>query len=628
MWLPGFDHRPNGPDVDPASDSVLNPSRWITQNLPASQQVTPGNRMNTVHCCLIPAGLHRGEVLVWDGNLTQYGTRAYQPWSIVNPYWPAPNPNLWPGQASQQNQYRFHNATIAMPAGMGELFCAGQAWLADGRLFVAGGTKQYPIQTNTNGWTQGVWEGTRLVYQWDHAAQPGYPFGRWYRMADLEMDRWYPTVTYDGTAAHRAIVIGGTSMVPGSNPPTMAMINSYEVARPNFNAPTPSLPVSPNDFDRKFAPAAPTWGTPPIPPATSDRQYWGPVFNGWHGFGDYPRTHVLGFLDPISAQGGGTAPRMFVSGFLTWGIRWAHDKTTDAAFSVAQGFDLGQMPGASFDWAARYATSLLMPAPIGGIGNQVVRIGGERIGVTNFASNLVETVNVQTSPSTWQTGAMPNMAEERFYANVVMLPNGNLFAVGGQKGPPGQEVYQLVPELFDGVSWKPMAPHVAPRDYHSTAILLPDARVFVCGGENRSVGGGTDYQIWEPPYFHYAYGSEPPTGIKVQDATTGTIVLETQIPGMAYNHDYRVTWDTGVEPGITVQQVVLVRPMALTHHDDGGQRLVRLLAWDDGEAVPGTVGNLVFRSPASVRHAPLGWWMLFVVTSSGRPSLAYWVNLG
>lgn len=110
-----FDHVPNGPSVHPASDSIANPGRWITMNVPPAQQVTPGQRLNTVHVCLIPAGVHRGEVLVWDGNLTQYGTRAYQPWSIVNPYWPANNPNFWPGQTTPQ--YRFHNATVAMPAG-------------------------------------------------------------------------------------------------------------------------------------------------------------------------------------------------------------------------------------------------------------------------------------------------------------------------------------------------------------------------------------------------------------------------------------------------------------------------------------------------------------------------------
>ena len=51
--------------------------------------------------------------------------------------------------------------------------------------------------------------------------------------------------------------------------------------------------------------------------------------------------------------------------------------------------------------------------------------------------------------------------------------------------------------------------------------------------------------------------------------------------------------------------------------------MVRLNAWDDGED-----HSVVFQSPASILHAPPGWWMLFLLTSEGRPSLAYWVNLG
>jgi hypothetical protein len=153
FWVVGFNHLPDNTGysaplpVDPASASMplATPNLWITRNLPPAQQVppnVPGQGMNTVHVCLIPAGVHRGEVLVWDGNLTNYGVRAWQPWSIVNPYWPSPNPNLWPGQTTPQ--YRFHNGLLQMPTGQGELFCAGQCWMADGRLLVAGGTNSYP----------------------------------------------------------------------------------------------------------------------------------------------------------------------------------------------------------------------------------------------------------------------------------------------------------------------------------------------------------------------------------------------------------------------------------------------------------------------------------------------------
>lgn len=97
VWQPASDHKASGTEVQ--LDPLLSQSgglsqSWITEN-PATQggaPVTPGQRFQAIHACLVPSGVHRGEVLVWDGNLTNYGARTHQPWAIVNPYWPAPNP--------------------------------------------------------------------------------------------------------------------------------------------------------------------------------------------------------------------------------------------------------------------------------------------------------------------------------------------------------------------------------------------------------------------------------------------------------------------------------------------------------------------------------------------------------
>jgi len=636
QWNVSFDHVPNGPEVHPSSDSITNPSQWFTLNPPVGLPGYPPPHlgMNTVHVCLIPSGVHRGEVLVWDGNLTNLGTRAFQPWSIVNPYWPAPNPNFWPGQAG--TQYRFHNGLIALttgPNGQGELFCAGQCWMPDGRLLVAGGTKRYPIQT-------GDWfEGARHVWQWDHKpVLPAHPFGRWFQMADLEVDRWYPTVTYDGTTGTPgtpgtpgAIVIGGTNWTSTN---LTQPVNSYELVRIAFDAqPIPALLPQPNSFDQKPSvtqpgvASVPAWPAPHITPPPSRRQYWGQIlpfpFPRPAAFDDYPRVHVLGILDSIPS--GGTSPRLFVSGFHGWGMRWAHDASRDPstfALPPGVGLDIGQFP-ANNDARVQYATSLLLPGAINGKSTTVARIGGDRtnVGPSNVVE-LVETVNVTTPPgSSWQT--IPTMNYHRHYGNVVILPTGDLFAIGG-KSAGG---FNLIPELFDGTSWKDMAPHLGAREYHSAAILLPDARVLLCGGEGHKPA--PDYMIWEPPYFHLDYGSVPPMGIRVDDEATGLKVEQDRIGplGLHYAHQYRASWTNTLEPGIEVSSVVLMRPEALTHHDDGGQRMVRLKAGDDGLVPVGFTGSIVFSSPQDALHAPPGWWMLFLVNSAGRPSQAYWVHL-
>ena len=109
------------------------------------------------------------------------------------------------------------------------------------------------------------------------------------------------------------------------------------------------------------------------------------------------------------------------------------------------------------------------------------------------------------------------------------------------------------------------------------------------------------------------------------NATTGVLVSQTAIgpSSMHYGQSYKAQWTNTLEPGIEVNSVVLMRPAALTHHDDGGQRLVRLAVSHESDEI----NSVTFQSPATIRHAPMGWWMLFLVNSAGRPSQAYWVHL-
>jgi hypothetical protein len=234
---------------------------------------------------------------------------------------------------------------------------------------------------------------------------------------------------------------------------------------------------------------------------------------------------------------------------------------------------------------------------------------------------MVEIVaaTTQSPPAYWQAG--PNLSTARFQGNVVILPTGELFAIGGtnclNSNPSDPSQYNLTPELLvNGTSWVAMAPHTGPRHYHSCALLLPDARVFVCGGEQRDV----DYQIWEPPYLT--------NGVRPQDVAVtdslGQPVSSTARPGMPRGQQFQASWTNMLPPGVVVDRVVLMRPGALTHHDDGGQRCVRLKAWHPEDAEGDN--TVTFESPS--RHAaPAGWWMLFLLTSAGVPSIAYWVNL-
>jgi hypothetical protein len=211
------------------------------------------------------------------------------------------------------------------------------------------------------------------------------------------------------------------------------------------------------------------------------------------------------------------------------------------------------------------------------------------------------------------------MLNARFFGNVVILPTGQLFAVGGTDGAS----FVLDPEvLSEGAPiWRLMAAHTSPRDYHACAVLLPDGRVMVCGGEART----SDYEIWSPPYLQ-ASPTRRPANIGLADALTLVPVSQTMFAGVTYGQTCIASWSNPLPAGVEVSQAVLTAPAALTHHDDGGQRLVRLLTYNDDDlALPNTYVKV--RMPGTFRHAPPGWYMLWLVTNEGVPSMAFWLNL-
>jgi hypothetical protein len=157
-------------------------------------------------------------------------------------------------------------------------------------------------------------------------------------------------------------------------------------------------------------------------------------------------------------------------------------------------------------------------------------------------------------------------------------------------------------------SWKKLASMSHYRLYHTTALLLPDARVLVAGSGEPAATGLTDdltAEIFSPPYLFNA------------DGTAATRPVISSVPAtLAYGTTFAVTTTSAAE----ITKVMLARLSAVTHATDMNQRGVRL------NFSVGT-GSLTVTAPLNNRLAPPGHYMLFIVNSSGVPSVAKIVKL-
>jgi hypothetical protein len=189
----------------------------------------------------------------------------------------------------------------------------------------------------------------------------------------------------------------------------------------------------------------------------------------------------------------------------------------------------------------------------------------------------------------------------RMHQNFVLLPDGTVLAVGGgQKGNFGNPVRTA--ELFDPATgtWRTMATQVAPRSYHSTALLLPDGRV-ISAGSNSGKAEETMVEIYSPPYLFA--GSRP--------------VVSSAPSSIGYGGSF----DVQTPDASSIARVAVLHLGATTHGWAAEQRYVDL-NFTKG------AGVLHVSGPSGAAAAPAGPYMLFILNGAGVPSVAPILFLG
>ena len=225
-------------------------------------------------------------------------------------------------------------------------------------------------------------------------------------------------------------------------------------------------------------------------------------------------------------------------------------------------------------------------------------------------------VNAPVAVNEWIDGFNPAMGwrpypqfqTARHNHNTVMLPDGAMLTVGGNRGVYGYELPELSSELYSkpagdptGV-WNKVAPHTIQAAYHSTAILLPDATVLLSQDDMDSSAAAAfqhKAQVYSPPYLFR--GAQP--------------VITAAPASASYGQSFQVLTNRNAMAG-----AVLVAPAATTHGNDMHQRVIKLQTQQLSNGLNVTV-------PASSAVVPPGHYMLFVMDSDGIPSVAKFVRI-
>jgi hypothetical protein len=581
-------------------------------------QINPGNcpigegYTEISHAALIPIGMHTGKVINWRRSLVPgtpcVGVATTEVW-VFNPNNPAV-------------------LQVVVENLDSDIFCAGMSWDRNARLLVAGGfisgsgapIEAYRFDPRLLGLAIEPWPG------------PGTPTilgDPWTVPFNMSHRRYYPTVfgldrrpisasTGTGCPGSSFFAVPGGSQVVVGGPPSVTSNDGTEVWQFEDPAVFPDV-ANPwlHSLDSATGGSQTPTGTVELyqvavtNPATEPR------------LDSYPRAYQLGDHTAGPASNG----RSFVAFDIetvtmaptqpnppgeSWVLR-PPAATTHGCWDVIRGDNSEPLVR-----ERHYAPTVLLHTIT--LKNRILAFGGSQPptgGGTPWTSHgLVQEydfLGMTAENGSWRD--MTSLHFARVVSNAVALPMGRVLVIGGETIDvshggvwTGCDTAVFTPELYDpeaspadfGESRLMAAdPTSTPRRYHSVAVLLLDGSVLMMGGHQRPFCVPSEHtgQIFFPPYFHN--GTRP-----VIDAAPGSIDF---LPGgstflvratLYHNH---------------VHRVVLLRPAAVTHHNDYDQRYIEL-DFTAPSYTPGATVALTV-TPPNETLGPPGYYTLWVVES-------------
>ncbi len=303
----------------------------------------------------------------------------------------------------------------------------------------------------------------------------------------------------------------------------------------------------------------------------------------------YPRLHLLP-NGTVLYSGAQTSSKLFDPSTTTWNTNLA---TTN------------------YYKNRTYGTSVLLPlTPANNYDAKVMIMGGG-----SPATNTTEIIDMGAATPKWVSGL--NMSEARIEMNAVLLPNGNVLALGGSVNDEDTGSLSLNADLFDlstvDLSSTPpilgnvssAGANASQRLYHSVALLLPDATVWLAGGNPSRGTYNKTMEIYQPSYLFN------------QD---GTMAARPSITSAPSSISYGNSFSVATPDATNISSAVLVRNGTVTHAFAMDQREV-------GLTFTAGSGALTVTAPPNGNIAPPGYYMLFILNTSGVPSQGTFIRV-
>jgi hypothetical protein len=553
------------------------------------------------------AMLPSGEIVYWDSLegmedveasvVAEYGDKAgNNPSRVLDlrgraPSWRTPTPE--DGGANPQGNDEDAEYLPGVPhdndykGNDGDMFCADQVFLSDGRVLVAGGTSYY-LEPGSGGLGATELEGLRNSRTFDPATS------RWEQSGSMTYGRWYPSLVTLGDG--RVFVASGVT----------------KLIKPVY----PDRPQDSGTNVKQTEIYDPRTGRWTANPASASRTL--PL---------YPRLRLLPNGKVYYDAAGQTYnPNGQSYDEALWNLAAVYDPQKQTWRDLGVPFSNGG--GVGFRGSTFSQMLPLKPpydrAQFLAAGGVAGTTPGAYVGSVASALNTVEMHGDSETFTSTPTGPL---AAPRWYPTGVTLPTGQVLAFNGADVDevinPGSGRPVKYVEMYDPDSrtWRTLETQSQGRTYHNTAALLPDGRVLVGGHSPIATGYGKQdpsgearglsspyrdpsFEIYSPPNLFY--GPRPViTGV---DPAVGR--------GRAL--------DIAVTDAADIAGVVLVRNTALTHVVDGDQRNVELAFTRTATGVRAAV-------PASPNVLPPGPYLLFVnkKTDAGlTPSVSRQVFVG